>query len=145
VARFASSLVRRGLNEFAPPGQLRRSAAITTFETHVDNLHHPILDRPWDWEIARLEWVAANETNSSHLDVTFTREGELRKLRFAEPQNVSINFDDGHNSIQCGEMVILDVRDRQLDALNVQVTEGGASGSPLRFYAKSVTEIALDI
>jgi hypothetical protein len=27
VARFASSLVRRSLNEFAPPGQLNRSAA----------------------------------------------------------------------------------------------------------------------
>src|SRR5262249_45212977 len=105
---------------------------------------HSILDRPWDWEIARLEWSAADETNASYLDVTFRRDGESRKLRFTEPQNVSLTFDDGHNSIHCGEMVVLDIRDRQLDGLNVQVTEGGASGSPLRLYAKSVTEITLD-
>jgi hypothetical protein len=38
-------------------------------------------------------------------------------------------------------MVILDVVDRQLDDLNVQVTEGGASGTPLGLYAKSVAEV----
>ena len=110
----------------------------------MDNRHHPIIDRPWEWEIVRFEWVAAGETNSSRLDVTFARGGESRTLRFTEPQAVSLNFDDGHNPIECGEMVILDVSDRQLDHLNVQVTEGGASGTPLDLYAKSVTEVALD-
>jgi hypothetical protein len=43
--------------------------------------------------------------------------------------------------MQCGEMVILDIRGRQLDGLDVQVTEGDASGSPLRLYARSVTEV----
>jgi hypothetical protein len=109
----------------------------------MNALPHPILDRPWSWEISRVEWLAEDEDASSYLDVTFTRDGHSRKLRFIEPQNVTLEF-DGQHSIQCGEMVILDIRDRQLDGLTVQVTEGGASGSPLRLYARAVTEIALD-
>ena len=105
---------------------------------------HPIIDRPWEWEIARFEWIAADQTTPSHLDVTFTRGIESRTLRFTEPTNVVLSFDDGHNPIECAEMVVLDVSDRQLDALNVQVTEGGASGTPLRLFAKSVAEVAPD-
>jgi hypothetical protein len=38
-------------------------------------------------------------------------------------------------------MAILDISRRQLDGLTVQVTEFGASGTPLRLYARSVQEI----
>ena len=40
-----------------------------------------------------------------------------------------------------GEMAILDISRRQLDGLTVQVTECGASGTPLHLYAKAVQEI----
>jgi hypothetical protein len=38
-------------------------------------------------------------------------------------------------------MAILDISRRQLDGLTVQVTEFGASGTPLHLYARAVQEI----
>jgi hypothetical protein len=106
----------------------------------MDDPHHPILERPWLCEIGRLEWVAGRDDEPSSLDVTFTRGDVSCTLRFIDAQDVSVEI-GGRLPMQCGEMVILDIRGRQLDGLDVQVTEGDASGSPLRLYARSVTEV----
>jgi hypothetical protein len=101
---------------------------------------HPILDQPWRWEIIQFDWHSMDASSPSWLDVTFIRDGVRRTLRFIDPQDVTIKV-GGWYPIQCGEMAILDVSRRQLDGLGVQVTEFGASGSPLRLYARSVLEV----
>ena len=106
----------------------------------MNDPHHSILETPWLWEITHIEWVAGSEDSSSNLNVTFTLNGALRTLCFVDPTDVRLEI-GGRPPIQCGEMVILDVRGRQLDGLGVQVTEGGASGSPLHLYARTVKDL----
>lgn len=101
---------------------------------------HPILDQPWRWEIEELVWHSEHGATQAALDVRLVRDGHRRTLRFIEPQDVTIQF-AGTHPIQCGEMAILDISRRQLDGLTVQVTEFGASGTPLRLYARSVQEV----
>jgi hypothetical protein len=101
---------------------------------------HPILDQPWRWEIEEFAWRSEHDSMQAALDVRFIRDGQRRTLRFIEPQDVAIQF-GGKHPIQCGEMAILDISRRRLDGLTIQVTEFGASGSPLRLYARSVQEI----
>jgi hypothetical protein len=48
---------------------------------------------------------------------------------------------DGAWPAQCGEMVIVDITRRKYEGLRVQVTESGASGSPLQLFAKDVTDL----
>lgn len=101
---------------------------------------HPILDQPWRWEIDSFAWHSKQHISPCALDVRFVRDGVYRTLRFIEPSDVTIQFSGG-SSIQCGDLIILDIRGRQLSGLGVQVTESGASGTPLRLYAKTVQEI----
>lgn len=101
---------------------------------------HPILDQPWRWEIDSFTWHSKQHFSPCALDVRFVRDGVYRTLRFIEPTDVTIQFSDG-SPIQCGDLIILDIRGRQLAGLEVQVTEFGASSTPLRLYAKTVQAI----
>jgi len=107
----------------------------------MDDPNHPILESPWLWEINRIEWAAGTGETPSDLDVTFIRGAVSRARRFIDAQDVTVNI-EGRLPVQFGEMVILDIRGRQLDGLRVQVTEGGASGSPLELYARRVEEVS---
>ncbi len=101
---------------------------------------HSILREPWRWEIEEFAWHCGHDSVQAALDVRFVRDGQRRTLRFIEPQDVTIEF-SGRYPIQCGEMAILDISHRQLDGLTVQVTAFGASGTPVKLYARSVHEI----
>src|SRR5690349_8121842 len=107
----------------------------------MEGYDHPILDRPWEWQIEKFSWHIDPIARLAALDVGFVRNGEHRVLRFAEPQDVTIQL-DGRLPIPCGEMAIRDISHRQLEGLSVCVTEFGASGSPLRLYARSVHEVS---
>ena len=109
--------------------------------TQTQEPEHPILDKPFTWAITELHWRASGVAEpSSFLDVTFARDGQLRRLRFADPQQVVLEL-SAPSSVDCGDMVIRDISDRQLDGLSVQVTDNGADGTPLSFYAKGVIEV----
>lgn len=101
---------------------------------------HSILDQPWRWDIEEFAWTSEHGSLPAALEVRFVRDGQRRTLRFIEPRDVTIQF-GGKYPIQCGEMAILDISRRQLDGLTVQVTEFGASGTPLQLYARSVQDI----
>lgn len=98
---------------------------------------HPILDQPWRWEIEGFVWHWQKDSMQAMLDVRFVREGQRRTVRFIEPQEVTIQF-TGSYPIQCGEMVIRDISQRQLEGMMVQVSAFGASGTPIQLYAKAV-------
>lgn len=108
--------------------------------SQMNDPFHPILDRPWLWEIDRFAWHKLQGSSQCALDVRFVRDGLHRTLRFIEPQEVLIQF-SGTYPIECGEMAILDIRQRQLDGLSIQVADTGASGTPLKLYARSVHEV----
>ena len=103
----------------------------------MNNPDDAILENPWSWEISRFEWNASEDGCATYLDVTFQRDGTTRILRFIAPQDVYIHIPGGR-PIECGDMLIRDICDRQLDSLGIQVTEGGASGTPLSLYARTV-------
>lgn len=106
----------------------------------MESPDHPILDRPWEWQIERFSCRTDQFARLTVLDVGFVRNGQRRVLRFSDPQDVTIQF-DGKFPIPCGEMAIRDISHRQLEGLSVCVTEFGASGSPLHLYARSVHEV----
>ena len=108
-----------------------------------DPIYHPILAEPWTYEIVAFTWQSANEPDEAFLDVTLSRGAQIRRLRFVAPQDVHIEVYGGSHAAQCLDMVIYDIRDRGLEGLNVLVTEGGASSSPLILHARDVNDLDL--
>lgn len=125
--------------EFTDSRTLTRLVGITWNGQQMTDPAHPILNQPWCWEIETFTWHFGHDSVQAALDVRFVRDGQRRTLRFIDPQDVTIAF-GGNHPIQCGDMAILDISRRQLDGLTVQVTEFGASGTPLKLYARSVQE-----
>jgi hypothetical protein len=105
----------------------------------MEQKYHPILDRPWEYSISELSW-GMSDAGEYCLDLSFTKGKVERKLRFLNPQQVKIEL-WGSYPQSCGEMVILDIRDRGWEGLGVEVAKGGASGSPVTLYAREVLEI----
>lgn len=99
---------------------------------------HPILQRPWEWELTEFCY-RTNDGAEPHLDLVFEK-GEVRKkLRFFSPRDIRIS--EGFSSTM--GLIILDVRGRKLDGLGVQVTNYEAHGGPPEFWAREVEEIPL--
>jgi hypothetical protein len=104
------------------------------------DVDHPILDRPWEWEIAEFRYVRDPATEaSSFIELTFRRSGLLRRLRFQDPRDLRI--EPGFPQ-PTGGMRILDVRSRQWDGIGVEVADFEASFGAITFRARDV--IALE-
>ncbi|KAA3614327.1 MAG: hypothetical protein DWQ01_01085 [Planctomycetota bacterium] len=86
---------------------------------------HPILDRPWEYAIAALYFHAGLDGQEPYFELTLVRNGSQERkeycLRFLSPQDLEI--ERGCFPNPTGGMVILDVRDRQLDGLGVRVCD----------------------
>jgi len=98
---------------------------------------HPILDRPWTWQIVSLQFQVAQDGAESFIDLELRRAAEHRRLRFWSPQDLQV--EKGFPAAP--GLVILDVTRRGLDRLNVHVDdfEGGPGG--IRFWARTVQDI----
>lgn len=106
----------------------------------MERKYHPIIDRLWEYAIREIVWSASGD-GEYYLDISLTKgEGE-RRLRFMCPQQVRVELWGGYPQ-DCGDMLILDIRDRGWERLGVEVAEGGASGSPITLYAREVMEIS---
>ncbi len=105
----------------------------------MDRNDHPIIDHPWEHSLSEVSWGVASDGELC-LDIVLTKGGSERRLRFVMPQQVRIELSGGYPQ-ECGDMVIIDIRDRGWEGLGVEVAEGGASGSPVRLYAREVLEI----
>ncbi len=103
-----------------------------------DDPHHPILDRPYEYEIADLRYHVGLDGSEPFLDLTLVLGPTSRRLRFWSPQNLAI--EPGFPA-STGGMVILDIRARQLDGLNVQVADWEASNGTITFFARDVVEL----
>lgn len=100
---------------------------------------HPIIHRPHEYEIVRLDYHHdLNYRLGSFLDLTLSRGGVTRRLRFFQPQRLVI--EEGFPSSTHG-MVILDISHRQWDGLRVEVADFEASCGSITFCAAKVIDL----
>lgn len=100
---------------------------------------HDILDAPYSWEL--LEFIYRRDTTDyrqSYIDIVFERFGEVRRLRFFAPQQLSIP----EGLPNTFGMVILDVSARQLEGLGVRVANFEQSYGAPSFWAARVVKVA---
>lgn len=91
-----------------------------TLPLYCDNdPDHPILDRPHLWELNEFTYRNDRQDRErSHIDLTFERDGAVRRLRFLAPQRLEISPEMPPNALG---MCILDVSGRQLEGIGVRV------------------------
>jgi hypothetical protein len=99
---------------------------------------HPILGAPSSWWLREFTYHSdPDDFAGSYVDLVFARGGAARRLRFAEPSELSV----GHGLPHSAGLRILDVRGRGLEGIGVLVTGSEDSHGVLRFWAREVAEI----
>jgi hypothetical protein len=98
---------------------------------------HPIINRPWEYDIVALHLECASVSSEGYLDLTLRRGREERVLRFWSPRDLEI-IAGGLSSL---EMVVLDVSGRQLDGISVRVDSYEGAPGTLRFAARTVEDL----
>jgi len=100
---------------------------------------HPIIDRPFEYRIIGFNYQVNLEDHlKSYIDLTLKKDSIIRRLRFYGPQKLKI--DEGFPEPTSG-MEILDVSDRQLEDIDIRVTDFEASPGSITFWAKSVVDL----
>ncbi len=108
---------------------------------------HPIVDRPWEYDIVEFSYNAKSLNDRHHyIDLTLRRgpvdESLLRyfwrELRFLGPRDLRIEGDFPASS---GGLRILDVRGRQLDGLGVWVVDSEQGHGSVTFWAREVIDL----
>jgi hypothetical protein len=100
---------------------------------------HAIIKNPWEYRIVQFNYNSYSPDHSEHyIDIWLQKDRELRKLRFLFPRQLKI--EEGFPRPTMG-MEILDVSHRQMENINVQVSDFENSNGAVTFYAKSVEEI----
>jgi hypothetical protein len=113
----------------------RRASAVEAFDGDPD---HSILDEPFRWELLEFTYRRdPADRRESYIDLVFEREGEVRRLRFFAPQQLSIP----EGLPNTFGMVIVDVSARQLEGLGVRVANFEQSYGAPSFWAARVVEV----
>ena len=101
---------------------------------------HSIIDRPWEYDIVaiRIETSIAS-SEEPHLDLVLRRDDVVRRLRFFSPQDIGIEKDLFLQAT--GGMQILDTRARQLEGLNVCVSDFEGHQGSITFWARDVINL----
>lgn len=99
---------------------------------------HPIIKHPHTYKLVHISWeIDQEDLKNSYLDLHFKKGNELKKLRFFQP--VELQIDHGFDGHVIG-MEILDIRNRQLDSIGVEV-RNFEQDSGITFQAYKVVEI----
>jgi hypothetical protein len=106
--------------------------------THDDSPDHEIIENPWEYRIVRLDYQRdPDKPCDAFLDLTFSKAESVRRLRFLRPKNLLIG--EGFPDHTAG-LVILDISNRQLEGLRVEVAN--FENSPgITFYAAEVLDL----
>jgi hypothetical protein len=100
---------------------------------------HPIIDRPWEYEIILLGFYRSLDGNSeTFLDLSLKKNDVVRHLRFHSPQGLEI--ENGFPA-PTGGFCILDVSARGMEGIGVCVADFEGSWGAVRFWARDVVEI----
>lgn len=99
---------------------------------------HPIIHSPHEYEIVYLGYeISIHDYKNSYIDIHFKKGEALIKLRFNQPQGLEI--EKGFCGYVSG-MEILDIRDRQLDGIGVEV-RNFEQDAGITFLARDVQEL----
>jgi hypothetical protein len=99
---------------------------------------HPIIDRPWEYEIIGFNFVCPEGGDEPYVDLTLRKEQIVRRFRFFGPRQIQI--EEGFPRPTHG-MYISDVRSRGLEAIGVRVGDFEASEGAVRFWARDVIDL----
>ena len=103
-----------------------------------DDPDHPIIERPWEYEIVGLCYHRDPESqDDSYIDLTLRRGDDLRRLHFFGPQDLQITPGFPSSSGLC----ILDVSRRQLEGIGARVANFEASDGCPTFWAHRVVDL----
>ena len=104
---------------------------------------HPIIDKPFEYRIIGFNYQVNLEDHlKSYIDLTLKKGSKIKRLRFYGPQNLKI--EEGF-PVQTFGMEIIDVRKRQLEDMNLWVTDFEGSPGSITFWAKSVVDLDKEI
>jgi len=103
----------------------------------ADEPLHPILPRPWTYDLERIDWRPSPLMAETFIDLTFRKGDEVRRLRFVSPSNVRV--DEGFCG-QCSGLAIHDVRSRGWDGITVEVCNFEQDPG-ITFLAASVVDL----
>ena len=107
----------------------------------TDNVlpEHSIIKDAWKYEIVSFHYVNnLDDKRESYIDMTLRKDNVIRRLRFNGPQNLKI--EPGFPEPTRG-MIILDVKDRQLEDLKVEVFDYENSSGSVTFLAREVIDL----
>jgi hypothetical protein len=100
--------------------------------------YHPILPEPWRWELMEFTFQRdLADWRASYIDMTFERDGVVRRLRFIAPQNLEMSAGLPNSFGMC----ILDVSGRHLEELGVRVSNFEQSYGAPSFWAARVVDL----
>ena len=101
--------------------------------------HHPIVDKPWSYEIVGLNYQRGGADQEPFIDITLERGEDRRHLRFLSPRELRI--EPGFPTMT-GGLVILDISGRAMNGLAVMVEDfAGATGGSVRFFAREAIDL----
>jgi hypothetical protein len=104
--------------------------------------YHPIIDRPWQYEIAEFRYhVDPNDWSASFIDLHLRRGSVIRRLRFFAPQNLKI---EPGFPLATGGMCIIDIRERQWDRVGIEVADFEGSSGSITFFARNVLDLDVE-
>ena len=104
---------------------------------------HPIIEQPWEYTIVSLCYHNdSREWSASYVDMTLSRDDDVRRLRFLGPQDFAI--EKGCFPQPTGGMCILDVSHRRLEGINVRVADFEATLGAVTFWAREVIDLDVD-
>ena len=98
---------------------------------------HPLLQKPWTYDLVRIDWRPSPAIQETCIDLTFRKESVVRRLRFAAPSCVKI--DEGFYG-QCSGLEIFDIRARGWADIQIQVANFEQDPG-ITFFAESVVDL----
>ena len=99
---------------------------------------HPIVDKPWSYEIVGFNYQRGDSDQESFVDITLAQ-GEVRRhLRFLSPTHICI---DGGFPAMSGGLVILDISGRSVAGVAVMVEDFESDKGSVRFYARKAIDL----
>lgn len=99
---------------------------------------HPIVEHPHTYKLVYFSWSINPENfDQSYIDMHLRKSQELRKLRFIQPVEITIEY--GFNGNTSG-LEILDIKNRQLDSVRVEV-RNSEQDPGISFKALEVIEL----
>ena len=98
---------------------------------------HPILARPWTYDLIRIDWRPSPRVEDAFIDLTLQKAETIRRLRFVSPTSVQV--EKGFCG-QCSGLMIQDIRNRGWDRIRIEVSNFEQDPG-ITFFAADVIDL----